>query len=105
MNQHTAGPWKLFYWSEAIGVASDRPRLRESMSIATVPRGPETGNADDRALAEANARLIAAAPELLEALLMVRDAELDVRADEGRGNMPNGALAKIEAAIAKAEGR
>jgi hypothetical protein len=50
-----------------------------------------------------NARLIAAAPELLEALLMVRDADNDCRAD-GLPTMPQAARAKINAAIALATG-
>ena len=45
------------------------------------------------------ARLISAAPELLEALEMVRDADND----NGR-KMPTPARAKVDAAIAKATG-
>ena len=68
MGSHTPGPWKIFFWSEAIGVSSDRPKPRDCESIATVPRGPETCPDATRVLAEANARLIAAAPDMLEAL-------------------------------------
>ena len=50
-------------------------------------------------LISAAARLIFAAPELLEALEMVRDADND----NGR-QMPTLARAKIDAAIAKATG-
>lgn len=48
-----------------------------------------------------NAQLIAAAPELLEALIMVRDADDDCRKD-GLPTIPAPARSKIDAAIAKA---
>jgi hypothetical protein len=47
--------------------------------------------------------LIAAAPELLEALEMVRDADNDCRLD-GLPTIPLDARAKIDRALAKAEG-
>ncbi|MEP0323262.1 hypothetical protein [Bauldia litoralis] len=52
--------------------------------------------------ADANARLIAAAPDLYEALVMVRDADEDCRKD-GFQTIPPIARAKIDRAIAKAE--
>jgi hypothetical protein len=52
---------------------------------------------------EANAKLIAAAPELLEALIMVRDADNDCKLD-GLKTIPYASRAKIDAAIAKATG-
>jgi hypothetical protein len=54
-----------------------------------------------KAETDANARLIAAAPELLEALRMVRDADDDCHKD-GLSTMPPAARATIDAAIAKA---
>ena len=51
--------------------------------------------------ARANAQLIATAPDLLEALIMVRDAD-DDRAWDGLATMPTPARVKIDAAIAKA---
>lgn len=51
----------------------------------------------------ANATICAAAPDLYEALEMVRDADNDRIADHGTG-MPSIARAKIDAAMAKARG-
>jgi hypothetical protein len=53
---------------------------------------------------EANARLIAAAPDLLAALVMVRDADEDCHRD-GLPTIPGPARGKIDAAIAKATGK
>lgn len=49
--------------------------------------------------------LIAAAPDLLAALQMVRDADEDCRKENDPHVIPDAARAKIDAAIAKAEGR
>ena len=49
----------------------------------------------------ANAHLIAAAPELLEALVMIRDADDDSGKD-GLRRIPGAARSKIDRAIAKA---
>jgi hypothetical protein len=51
-----------------------------------------------------NVDLISAAPDLYEALAMVRDADEDCGKD-GLPRIPFCARAKIDAAIAKAEGR
>lgn len=50
---------------------------------------------------ESHARLIAAAPDLLEALVMVRDADDDSGKD-GLPRIPGAARSKIDRAIAKA---
>lgn len=49
----------------------------------------------------ANVRLMAAAPDLLEALVMVRDADEDCEAD-GLPTIPTAARRAIDAAISKA---
>lgn len=59
---------------------------------------------DVRGINSADACLIAASPDLLEALIMVRDADEDCRQD-GLPTIPAPARAKIDRAIAKAEGR
>jgi hypothetical protein len=65
-------------------------------------------NGDDEATQTANARLIAAAPTMLEALKECRDAEMKRRADL-KDNAPpptytEARLARVNAAIALAEG-
>jgi len=50
---------------------------------------------------KANAKLISAAPDLLAALVMVRDADDDCRMD-GLATIPPAARARIDTAIAKA---
>jgi hypothetical protein len=86
---HTAGPWKavagLYNWNVT---TSAKPR---TFNICTI-------NAD-RAEQDANARLIAAAPDLLAALkaMMVTESELrDVNCT---------VMQNAFAALAKAEGR
>jgi hypothetical protein len=51
----------------------------------------------------ADGRLIAAAPDLFDALEMVRDADEDCKRD-GLPTIPPAARAKIDAALAKARG-
>ena len=53
---------------------------------------------------DGNAPLIGAAPDLLDALRMVRDADEDCRRD-GLPTIPTSARFKVDAAIEKAEGR
>lgn len=101
MSKHTPGPWRV---TEMCGQATS-PRdgyfvsLVDSLGvrsdIATVRRCP-TINAGEVA---ANARLIAAAPELYEAL-----KEL-VSTIDALGTQGGNKMERARAAIAKAEGR
>lgn len=87
---HTAGPWHVNRaggWTIHAGYR---------VPIATVATGVIEGAYKTEAI-EANARLIAAAPELLEALRLVLDCDYD---DERKVKD----VAVIAAAIAKAEG-
>lgn len=92
MNKHTPGPWRY------------KPDINGSnyMLVYCSSLASEGDNLRGYC-GEANARLIAAAPDLLEALEMVRDADNDCRRD-GLRVIPGPARAKIDAAIAKAKG-
>ena len=93
MSEHTPGPWRD--WEESIGAVM-APRSNDaswgSRAVALIAQWP---SAEERA---ANARLIAAAPEMLEALEDARDWCLD---DDGGDYWPYKAI--IEA-IDKATG-
>jgi hypothetical protein len=76
MNKHTEGPWVAEPKSYEINIFSDQ----EPWHIATITRSALSPNLDDRA--KANAKLIAAAPEMLEALeafIAWCDAERDCK--------------------------
>jgi hypothetical protein len=61
--KHTQGPWKMFVpcGEGDYGIISDNVNAGGNFYVATIPNGRH-------AEAEANARLIAAAPNMLEAL-------------------------------------
>lgn len=89
MSQHTPGPWSINDWPQAntdIAIGAVGTPL-----IARIPLRHVSINEQ-----KANARLIAAAPELLEALKV---AEVYVPASHKRQ------IALVHAAIAKAEGQ
>jgi hypothetical protein len=92
MSKHTPGPWQV-NGSHIYTADPERALLAQVFNPGS--------KASDYPLVE-NARLIAAAPDLLEALIMVRDADDDCRKD-GFREMPPPARARIDAAIAKAE--
>lgn len=69
MSEHTPGPWGL---SKAIHVQV----MAGGLHVATIPR------AADGDWSEANARLIAAAPDLLEALKGLVDYLQDLGVDD-----------------------
>ena len=100
--KHTPGPWKYsrcddygdtrFYIAQQDGA----PYTPNYSDVATVIA--ETVSLEYRSIQEANARLIAAAPELLEALIALH-AVANVRRDEDYS-----AVANAAAAISKATG-
>lgn len=87
---HTPGPWRFYTEPQPNGcpIVGDGKGLMVAMLAHTV------NQADQKEKAFANARLIASAPELLEALDMLLN-------DVGRANSMLGAV-KARAAIAKA---
>ncbi len=99
--QHTPGPWNVATYGDVLRLHVKRG----SLSLAEIlewSAGPES-----RAQVEANARLIAAAPDLLDALKELVDtvdlSKLKVRKTKDFGIMVRHAAATK--AIAKAEGR
>ena len=68
--KHTPGPWNAFNSIKAIGVGSERSDVAwvrfEECGLRDTARSQEED--------EANARLIAAAPDLLDALQVMLDA-------------------------------
>ena len=110
MSAHTPGPWAIATRG-AIEIATlhgvyRRPSedgLGQGWVYVVADKGRDWRAMEDGEQ-EANARLIAAAPDLLAAVTMIRDADDDCRHD-GLPTIPGPARAVIDAAIAKAEGR
>lgn len=100
--QHTRGPWKMLEhsWSDTSIVAEgfDHGICRLDINHAT-----EESQDADAALMAANARLIATAPELLEALQEM--VEFFQPNAWGSNDNKVDALASARAAIAKATGQ
>ncbi len=85
--KHTPGPWSLTYDSSL--VMSDQ--------VVQGPIGPDTATHDE---VKANMRLIAAAPELLDALKRLLNAN-DELAEEGDAESMGDAIRAARRAIAK----
>ena len=99
---HTPAPWKA-----QCGIEDDETRWivvadggAKPWLLATVENGQP---GDCLETEKATAHLIAAAPDLLAVLTIVRDADNDCRSD-GLPTIPDIVRARIDAAIAKAEG-
>lgn len=106
MAEHTKGPWRLWISSDArphsvVGPAGFRPDGASVARIVDVSHYGST-NALYAPEQEANARLIASAPELLEALV-VAEADIAAWEDEfSKLSKPSNVLAVVRAAILKA---
>jgi hypothetical protein len=95
--KHTPGPWELSDHFTVYKLNEDRRRA--NIFWATVYAGNQHGTVKtERSEVAANARLIAAAPDLLEALQAVREWA-EGSAENYTGDHP---VAKARAAIAKA---
>jgi transketolase len=103
MSKHTKGPWEVVRTDAGIIVRTESvKKTRAGASRYAAIGGFDRSDPEQLAEALANARLIAAAPELLEALEYLTgecDKEMDL--DYNRHAAP---LAKALAAIAKAKG-
>lgn len=96
MTKYTPGPWEVIH---DIGIKVHRSEpIPKGARYAVAQVGVGRGDPQD----EANARLIAAAPDLLEALKELADADPHL-AENPRYGAP--VYARAYAAIKKAEGR
>jgi hypothetical protein len=102
-NKHTPGPWKIeppennnLYWRIRGSQLGTRFKIANVLYAAETPH--------ERNQSEANARLIASVPDMLEAL---EEAETDLACYDGDSQWPakNATLKRIRAAIAKATGK
>jgi len=82
MSAHTPGPWSTYVnkWPDEIVIRSMFQDGSERAKVATTNHG--------------NANLIAAAPELLEALIRLLDDEDEHLTLQGRKNLARAAIAK-----------
>ena len=104
MSAHTPAPWVLGNENnQCCDVECGGGRT--SVSLNRFDSLMRDEFAISRAEMLANAHLIAAAPDLLEALRMVRDADEDCRRDGMPRWCTDAARHAIDAAIAKAEGK
>lgn len=108
--KHTSGPWEVRKARTLLHIiGSEAPVCAISISANHVHEDKPGDKARWRAEQEANARLIAAAPELLaaaEIVLAGLNARIDQASAEGGHSVPvfNG-IADLHAAINKAGGR
>jgi ABC-type nitrate/sulfonate/bicarbonate transport system substrate-binding protein len=98
--KHTPGPWSVHSGDDYNGVRIDGPDGRSVAHAHQRDPHPTLGQGITQAEAEINARLIAAAPELLETMQMIMD-----RAEEWINMNLDGEVGdNARAAIAKATG-
>ena len=95
MSKHTPGPWKAKKW---VGTDPYDDPDRPFVEVGNVHWSPKNWKPAAAIGQTANARLIAAAPELLEAL------ENLLKVHEGEGGTQHNAADIARAAIAKAKG-
>lgn len=100
--KHTPGPWETCYWlDDEFSVAQDSPAFTRVCVMSYVVK---KGNAPNEEM-DANARLIAAAPELLEALQSLIAVEPTASGCKAFELMVTGKdMDRARAAIAKATG-
>jgi hypothetical protein len=102
MNKHTPGPWEVTHLRHGIVVRTESPnKTKYGASRYAAIGGFDRSDPDQLSEALANARLIAAAPDLLEALSRLIEIE------DGPGMAVigwEGAMERAYAAIAKARG-
>lgn len=109
-SKHTPGPWSVFEhsWCET---SISAPGTSNSICLLDINHATEESQEADEAQMAANAHLIAAAPELLEALRIAREfmsiaSDWNFHEAEINGEMRSTYdwLEVVDAAIAKATG-
>ncbi len=100
MNAHTPGPWRIGLGYQPI-FAYEIPTVRTDGGGHVAYAFPISGSSDC-IVAAANARLIAAAPELLDALEAMYALHTGEHGPDDHANAQTNALAKAELAIDKA---
>lgn len=94
MNKHTPGPWKI------VDAWNDHMVEGQNGEEIIWQDGPH----DTPTINKANACLIAAAPDLLEALYAMLSYTADLNANQGFDEYDHAAVKNARAAIAKAKG-
>lgn len=103
-SKHTAGPWTCHSGEVYVDGPTVFPKGNDNgIRIALMDREPTTPTTPCER--DANARLIAAAPELLAALRSFVEAEQDAHWEEQAHDVKGCRYCEAVAAIAKAEGR
>jgi len=105
MSGHTPGPWEVVDGGDFRQVHGPGGEAIAFEPIVVHRGSPATGTWVDANGEEANLRLIAAAPEMLEALRQAKDWLDEVGCDCGTDEPGTCAMCLVDAAIAKAEGK
>ena len=100
MSRHTPGPWMAQIAREETGFRMVRTYVLDGASGDPIAHVQANGMAEE----EANARLIAAAPDLLDALRKAQSLLVELRAHELTDADDVEVMAAIEAVIVKATG-
>jgi hypothetical protein len=112
--KHTPGPWSVPHYASGHGVCTCGYVFAYDLTVAEVYRGGRTRDEPAPDEAKANAHMIAAAPDMLAALLKLAEAAeayMKYHADKFYSEceaQPTGLwpfIRTARAAIAKAEGR
>jgi len=98
MSKYTKGPWTMRESNFAFHIYGVFKKSKNAFITAAYWKNPDYGASREEA--KANAQLIAAAPELYEAL----NTLVQFVADGAKGDHLEGALRTAERAIKKAEG-
>jgi hypothetical protein len=103
MSKHTPGPWRVYPTTELVDARGTEGVTGYNIESESCEIVGVEGIEFWKENAEANARLIAAAPELLEALTSLL-SEAEAFASAIRAYANSEAIAAARAAIAKAKG-